>query len=267
MNYKAFIEDNLEIVNKKLETVPFILNAPQNKINASLKGKDIILKARQEGFSSFIAAMFTADFILTPNSYSVIVADIDDNSQMLLEKVKGYIKSYERHNMVKVPLKYNSKTELFNPFMNSRYNIGTARNTEFGRSRTISNLHLSEVAFFSNIENIIAGAGQAVIPGGKFVLETTANGFNDFKDMWERSKRGETGFTTHFFKASEFYSVEFLKEKAVELGRKYKQEYPETDIEAFVASGECYFNTEGLQWHYDRAIKPGVNVANSVGLC
>jgi hypothetical protein len=52
-----------------------------------MSGFDVILKARQQGFSSVILAMFTADFLLKENSRSVIVADIDDNATELLDTV------------------------------------------------------------------------------------------------------------------------------------------------------------------------------------
>ena len=264
IDYPRFIEDNFTIVNKELKTVDFILNEQQRKLCDDMRGKDVILKARQQGFSSLISAIFATDFILEENFYSVIVADIDDNSAMLLEKVKKYIESYELKTGVKVPLKYDSKSELYNPFMNSRYHIGTAKNTQFGRSRTISNLHLSEAAFYPHLSSIMAGAGQAVVKTGKFILETTANGFNEFKDFWDDAVRGQNGFTPHFFSASGFYPEEFLEYKRRELGRLFLQEYPDKPIDAFVASGDCYFNTDALAKHYDRCIEPNILVGQSV---
>ena len=61
--YKRFIEDNLSIVNKNGQLVRFILNDIQNKYLLKATNNDIILKARQQGFSSLILALFTADFM------------------------------------------------------------------------------------------------------------------------------------------------------------------------------------------------------------
>lgn len=250
-SYKKFIESRFTIINKQGQEVPFTVNPIQERyLTIDMTGKDIILKARQQGFSSIILAMFTADFILKENSRSVVVADIDDNSSELLDRVKRYIASYEEITGTKVPLKYNSKTELYNESMHSRYTIGTAKNAEFGRSKTITNLHLSEAAFYPNLERLIAGAGQAVVEGGRFIVETTANGFNEFKTLWDDSQRGETGFTGLFYKASDFYSPEFLEMKKKQLKRLYKQEYPETPQEAFLTSGESYFDVLALEHHY-----------------
>jgi len=182
-----FIEDQLTIINKEGKEVPFVLNPIQKRFVEDSTGRDIILKGRQMGFSSFILGAFTKDFIYKENSLSVVIADITDNAGDLLARVKHYIKSFEEKNNTKVPLKYNSKYELQNAYNNARYIIGTAENTEFGRSKTITNLHMSEAAFYRYFSKLLAGAGTALVPSGRFVIETTANGFNDFKTFSKNS--------------------------------------------------------------------------------
>jgi len=249
--YQGFIERYFSIVNKQMQMVPFKLNKIQNQyLNVDGTSKrDVILKARQQGFSSVILAVFTTDFLVKENSRSVIVADEKENAQELLDRVRFFIECYEEKKGIKIPMKYDSKYELYNEAMKSRYSIGTAQRTEFGRSKTISNLHMSEVAFYPNMDKLLAGALQAVSPTGRVILETTANGFNPFKEFWTRSERGETNFKPLFYAASDYYDKEFLKDKERELDRMYKQEYPETPIEAFISSGDCYFNKESLAWY------------------
>lgn len=246
VGYRQFIEKRLSIVDKTGSLVDFIPNAIQDKYLEMGTGKDVILKARQQGFSSLILGVFTADFILRENSRSVIVADIADNAIELLDRVKLYIQSYGEKTGTPIQLKYNSKYELYNAAINSRYTIGTADKVDFGRSKTITNLHLSEFAFYRDAEKLLAGVLQAVVPDGRTIIETTANGFGFFKDFWDRSENGETGFSPLFFKASDFYSPEFLEQKKRELGRLFTQEYPETALEAFVTSGESYFDKYAL---------------------
>lgn len=204
-----------------------------------------------EGFvshnSSLILAMFTKDFLSKENSRSVIVADISDNATELLDRVKRYIKVFEEIADTTVPLKYNSKYELYNTDMNSRYTIGTADNRDFGRSKTITNLHLSEFAFYPDAQKLFAGVMQAVVPDGKVIIETTANGMGFLKDFWDRSLLGETGFKPLFYGASEFYDQQFLLGKEKELGRYFKQEYPSNAIEAFLLSGDSFFDVLALK--------------------
>lgn len=256
-NYKDFIENRFFIVDKESKIVPFILNNIQNNfLVQDYTGRDVILKARQQGFSSLILALFTADFLIKDNQRNIIVADISDNASELLDRVKFFIKSYEERMKTKVPLKYNSKYELFNEATNSRYTIGTADNVDFGRSKTISNLHLSEAAFYKHLEKLFAGALQAVIPNGRVLVETTANGFNYFKTFWEECKRGERPFNPLFYKASDFYNQDFLEIKRKELKDVYPQEYPETDTEAFLTSGEMYFSSKALQNYLEKVREP-----------
>lgn len=254
--YERFIEERLSIIDKTGTEVPFILNTPQKKFIELATGKDIILKARQEGFSSLVGGMYTADFLLDPNSYSVVLADISDNAEGLLDKVKYYIKSYEYKTEMKIPLKYNSKYELVNEVLNSKYQIGTSENIEFGRSKTIKNLHMSEAAFFKHFRRLLASALQAVRPDGRVIIETTANGFNEFKEFWDESVLGETGFNPIFFDAHTFYSEEFLAQKKRELKDLYLQEYPETAEDAFLVSGRPYFDKTALKTYLSECIEP-----------
>lgn len=260
-NYLPFIQDNFRIIDKQGEEVPFIPNAVQERYAHEGSGHDIILKARQQGFSSFILAVFTTDFILKENSRSVIIADIEENAQELLDRVKQYIRSYEEINNTKIPLKYNSKSELFNTQTNSRYTIGTAKATEFGRSKTITNLHLSEAAFYPNLGKILKGAGNAVVPNGRYILETTANGYNSFKELWDEAELGNKDFKPLFFKASDFYTQEELdrKRRQAITEADYLQEYPELPSDAFQTSGQCYFDLSALRAYSQRTKEP-INV-------
>lgn len=256
---KDWIHDYLHIVDKNGERIPFRLNKIQDKfLTEDMTGRDIVLKARQQGFSSLILAMFTKDFLLKQNTYNVVVADDTDNAQGLLKRVKDYIACWCEAMGIqpKDILKYNSKYELYFEAMNSTYHIGTAQNTQFGRSRTITNLHLSEVAFYPHMSEILAGALQAVVPTGRVILETTANGFNEFKDYWDNAKLGDSSFTPHFYPASAFYDIEFLEQKKKELGRMFKQEYPNSDIESFITSGETFFNQEALEFYLQNIKQP-----------
>lgn len=256
MNYKKFFEARFKIVNKQGGVVPFILNPIQQRWLEEPSLRKIELKARQEGFSSAILAKKTTKFLLMQNRYIVSIADIADNAMGLLDRVKYYIQSYEDVTGVKVPLKYNSKYELYNAELNNRFIIGTAENVDVGRSKTITDLHMSEAAFYKDLKRMLASVLQAVVPDGEVDIETTANGFNEFKSVWDEAMLGSNGFKPMFFGASEHYSPEFLEQKKKELGRYFQQEYPETAEEAFLTSGDNYFDTLSLKWYLDNTKEP-----------
>lgn len=246
--YEKFIEQRYDVIDKMGERVPFTLNKPQQLFIEQATGRDILLKARQEGFSTLISAVFTTDFLLEKNCLSVVIADRSENAMGLLEKPKMLIKFFEEKRGVKVPFKYNSKYELYNEVLNSRYLIGTAENADFGRSRTIRNLHMSEAAYYKDLRKLLASALQAVTPTGRVFMETTANGFNEFKNYWDESMRGDTGFKPLFFPASLLYDETFLTQRRRELGaRLFMQEYPETPEEAFITSGDMFFDSQALK--------------------
>lgn len=261
--YKPFIEDNLTIINKQAVEVPFILNPAQNYVVDNGTGRDFTLKARQEGVSAFELAVFTADFLLVENSTSVVIADNADNAQGLLERVKWYIDSYSRTNNVKVPFKYNSKYEIRNAANNALYIIGTAQNVEFGRSRTINNAHLSEALFYPHFRKLLASLLQAVVPGGKVMIESTANGYNEGKEYWDETMQNMTGFNPIFLPASYMYDHKFLSNKRGELGeRLFLQEYPETPEEAFITSGATYIDNLALKHYLEEVMNHERHVAN-----
>ncbi|MBQ6436748.1 hypothetical protein IJJ27_04325 [bacterium] len=255
-DYQSFCAQKLQVVDKNAHQVPFVLNKIQQKY-LEIRGKrNIILKARQQGFSTFIVAESMLKFLLKRNFFIMIIADEADNAAGLLSRAKFFLKSFEESYHTKVPLKYNSKYELHHSQNNSTLLIGSARNINVGRSKTINKLHLSEAAFYPDLEGLLNGVLQAVPPDGEVDIETTANGFNYFKTFWDKATLGESDFRPLFFPASDFYSSEFLAVKKNELGRFFSQEYPENPQEAFLTSGQTYFDKDALAYYLSQARKP-----------
>lgn len=244
-----------DIVNKEGQTVSFNVNKEQKVFIENMSDKDVILKSRQIGFSSVILGIFTLDFLTKENSRSVCISHDSPSSQKLLDRVKYFIQSAEQKGLA-INLKYNSRNELVNSDKNSSFYIGASGNKSFGRGDTLNNLHLSEFAFYDDQEAMLASVLQAVVPTGRVIIESTANGMNYFKTFWDKSKIGETGFKTHFFDNS-FYSKEFLNQKLKELGDLlFKQEYPKTDLEAFISTGAPFFAREALLYYMNQVKEP-----------
>lgn len=253
-NYERFMADNLTIINKDKEEVPFIANSAQHSLNYWMQFyyNILILKARKLGFSSDALALATAKFILGKNEKCMSMSFDQTASDKQLSRAKQYIKSYETINNVKIPMKYNSKSEMVwegiddngRPFVNT-LRVGTAKNTSFGRGDDITFLHLTEVSL-SEVPLLLAGVGEACVAGAHKILETTANGFNSYKEFWDESMMNLKGFANLFFSPEWEYSPEFLAEKAKNLGRLFNQEYPMTPEEAFIATGDSYIDRLAL---------------------
>ena len=237
-----------DIINKEGQRIAFVLNDYQKLFLTAITNKDVILKSRQIGYSSLILGIFTIDFLLAENSRSVCISHDAPSAQKLFDRVKFFIKSAEEKGLA-INLKYNSRNEMVNSDKNSSFYIGAAGSKAFGRGDTITNLHLSEFAYYPEPEAMLASVLQAVVPNGRCIIESTANGMNYFKTFWDKSKANETGFKTHFFD-NKFYSNEFLEVKKKELGDYlFKQEYPQTDLEAFLSSGSLFFDKEALAYY------------------
>lgn len=246
---QKFFAEHFMVIDKQAKRVPFVLNDVQLRYQKERGKRNLILKARQQGFSTYILAETIIKFLFKSNYFSMIIANDGDNAAGLLSRAKIFLKSYEDSYRTRVPLKYNSKYEMHNSANGSSIVIGSAENTDVGRSKTIHKLHISEAAFCRDLEGLLAGAMQAVPIDGEIDLETTANGFNYFKDLWENSVLGLTTFKPMFFKASDFYDEKFLIQKKKELGLKFPQEFPETPQEAFITSGLTYFDKKAMKYY------------------
>lgn len=247
IKYKEPIEREFGIIGKDGKEGDFILNDVQRDFLEKATGRDVILKARQLGFSSLFLAILSCDFLFKKNSRSVVVSHESDATQRLFDRVKFYLSWFERKNNVKLSYKYNSRNEIFNETMNTTFYVGTAGSKSFGRGDTITGLLLSEFAFYPDPEVIFSSVLQAVVPDGKVFIETTANGFNWFKTLWDEAE--ERGFRKHFYSPSWQYDDDFLAMKRQELKRLFPQEYPQNDREAFLASGDLYFDNDAVRFY------------------
>lgn len=160
INYKKFIEENFMILDRETQVpIPFKLNKVQNKYYQLLKDnyggkldgvRDIILKARQQGMSSFILALFTVDFLMRPHSVSVCISHRKDSTDFLFKKVKFYLDCYinrlaERTGkdvdvLKKEFFKSNNKNLLENELNGASFYILTAGAKVGGRGNSARNV-------------------------------------------------------------------------------------------------------------------------------
>lgn len=253
--YSEFSADNLTIIDKHKKEVPFILQPAQMNLLTEMQTHllILILKARKMGFSSLALAVAVAKFILGENEKCVTMSFDKNAAEKQLARAKHFIKSYELANNTQIPYKYNSKNEMVweginaegRPFTNA-LRVGTAKSTSFGRGDDITYLHLTEVAYCQDIPTLLAGVGEAVVDGTHILLETTAHGFNSYKEFWDNSMMDSTGFECLFYSPAWEYSPEFLAERAKKLGRLFPQEYPMSPEEAFIASGDTFVDRLAL---------------------
>lgn len=243
----------------------------------------ILLKDRQIGISTIVEALIYWWTATHKNVQSKIVAHDTTTAMKLYNMFKRY---YENSNPIFQPrAKYNTRDGMSfdndeGTGLKSQIDLSSAENTSSGRGDTIHWLHGSEVAVWRNGEELVSGLMQAVplLPNTAIFLESTANGVGDFfHRTWQASKRGESAFTPLFFpwtmhqeyrlktppgfqltseekKLKSDYDLDddqlmWRREKQKEFVSnpdKFYQEYPLTDTEAFLSSGNPRFNIKRL---------------------
>lgn len=287
INTKKYIENYLKIRNKKSQIVPFLLNEPQQKYYDVIKklyqeGKPIriiILKARQMGFSTETEAILFKKTATRHNVSSGIIAHKEDSTTNLFEMSKLFYENLPKE-MKPARKKSNAKELVFNnkdnTGLNSRIKCMTAGGKGIGRSDTFINLHLSELAFWEgDKKKTLIGLLQAVpnTPDSMVIIESTANGYEYFKELWDKAVAGENEFYPLFVGWNELkeyqmtYTGFALTDEEKYLQETYnltleqltwrrwcinnncggdievfKQEYPICPEEAFLSTGKCYFD-------------------------
>lgn len=217
-DYSIYSKKYIKIVDKQGQSVAFEMNSIQKRINETIEqlkaqGKPvriIILKARQEGVSTLIQSRILFKTATTKNRTALIVAHTDASTNSIFNKAK-----FSYNNLpddIKPLQKASNAQELIfdkpshykgnEEGLNSKIKIATAGGDSIGRGDTYFDVHLSEFAFFpSSPKTTLAGILQAVPKTSDtlVVIESTANGFNDFKDLWDSAMNGENDFTPLFF--------------------------------------------------------------------
>lgn len=279
-DFPHFADKCLKIRTKAGTIQPLKLNRAQLYVHERLedqkrrtgKVRAIILKARQQGFSTYIAGRFywqashnrgTEVFILT-------------HEQAATDNLFGMVDRYHRHNnpLLKPSTGASNAKELRFDKLDSGYSVGTAGSKAVGRSKTVQRFHGSEAAFWPNAAAHFAGVVQTIpdLPDTEAILESTANGLGgEFHGRWQQAEAGIGDYEAIF--VPWFWSDEYRREvppgfaltddeqqiadaHGLDLGQMvwrrakiaelndpmlFMQEYPATAAEAFQATGHDSF--------------------------
>jgi len=243
--------------------------------------RDVILKARQLGISTF-SILYTFDDVLFQDNFNAgIVAHKHEAVQSLFRIIRIAWKYFPEELKNRWKLDTCSKTE-YAFSSNSRIKVALSF-----RADTLDALHISELAKITKqyprrAEEIITGSIPAVTPTGSITIESTAEGgYGYFYDYYTEAR--ERGYKSWFFpwftdksyvlKVSDQFRVSNLKklyninfeylqekynltneqiffyaQKTRELKRLVLQELPSCSEDAFVQSGNPVFDmTQALK--------------------
>ena len=263
----------LSIINKDGELTPYHPNAIQQHFRGHRTRRDLILKPRQVGISTEIQASLFRTAI-TRSSLQATLAHDDETTQKLRRMADRFWKYLPEHIRPKRGL--DNKTTTTYPETASEVTIATAGSVNKGRGGTYTHFHGSEVAFWKDAGETMAGILQGVSDQGYIALESTPNGAQGwFFDQCMQALDGDPAWTLHFYPWwwQPEYRLELAPEEAAhiattltdderelvtkhdltveqiawrrkkqrDLGIKFAQEYPEDPRACFLLSGMGYF--------------------------
>jgi hypothetical protein len=283
-DYQFYAKSAIKIRTKENDLQQMRFNSPQEKLHAAIeaqrqetgKVRIIILKARQQGFSTYVHGRMYWTLSQRIARKGLVVAHQSDSSRALWDMYKRTHK--EMPEVLKPATAYSSRKELVFDKLDSGIMVATAGGEGVARGETFSDVHLSEVAFWpvaTASENL--NALLQAIPNGphtSIYVESTANGMSGvFYNLWQGAIRGENGFLPFFspwhdtpeykdevpedFEQT-YEEMDLVRDHGLTNGQlmwrrkkiaqngldKFKQEYPITAEEAFIASGRPVFEPE-----------------------
>jgi len=307
-NYREFFSKYLKIRDRETsEIIPFVPNKSQQKLLNIVEGWEkkypddktrptlyvIILKARRQGFSTCTEALFFTRLIREKHKTGMIISFDDDSAtnisdmsnifyQYLPQELKPERRPAHGKGLFLENNKFDSRipiSDTNNPGLQSKFLIDTARNMNAGSSYNIHYLHLSELAKYpGDVKVMMTSILQAVPSFNSIVIvESTALGFNYFKDLWDDSISGKNDYIPLFIpwfedegshmpydgfvlteeeeKIKALYNLSnaqlqwrrwAIKNKCGGDIGQYRQEYPASPEEAFLSTGKPVFDNESV---------------------
>lgn len=280
-DFRFYCKHCIKIRTKSGTIVPLVLNEVQERfIDTVLKQwqtdgyiRVVILKARQQGLSTVVSAFLYFWLSQHKAQKGLVVAHKADSARALFDL---YRRMYQNTPaFLKPSTSYSSRKELVFDGLDTGLLVATAGGEGIARGETLTHAHLSEIAFWPPVsaqENL--NALLQSIPNAKdtaVFVESTANGFNLFHEMWRGAVEGKNGYVPFF--SAWFESLEYRTEppegfektyEEIDLAKKYSldddqlywrrlkiaqngpelfaQEYPANPNEAFLASGRPVFD-------------------------
>jgi len=220
-DYETFAKEQIKIRPKDVTKgmIKFEFNDAQylihKQIEAQLektgKVRALVLKARQQGISTYCTGRVFWKTDYMPLSRSVVMAHDSATSEALFSMSKDihsnmgaeFRPEIARSNAKEIIFVDRKKDPETGEEIEEKrgYRLYTAGSPEAGRGTTPTVAHLSEVAFWGFDDKILAGLFQGIpdAPGTEVILESTANGISgEFYRLWKTAEKGENEYIPIF---------------------------------------------------------------------
>lgn len=186
--YKIIIKGDNDETNL---VIPFKPNKSQIKLIKKMWHRNIILKARQLGFTTLACIVWLDTALFTANMRCGIIAQDDGAAKAIFrDKVKFAYLNLPPMLLSQMPLIKDAADELLFSHNNSSIRVATSM-----RSGTINRLHISEFGkicakYPDKAAEVITGSIPSVPINGIVIIESTAEGQDgDYYKMCQRAMR------------------------------------------------------------------------------
>tara|TARA_R110000772_G_scaffold2839_1_gene10297 strand:+ start:4721 stop:6295 length:1575 start_codon:yes stop_codon:yes gene_type:complete len=223
-----------KIVSFKMNTAQiFTHNIIEEEIRKRGRVRALVLKGRQQGISTYVAARYYHKAAMNKATNVYILS----HEQKATDNLFDMVDRYHSLNPLAPVTGADSAKELEFEKLDSSYAVATAGKKAGGRGRTPHLFHGSEVAFWANAGDHFAASVQGVpdIEGSEVILESTANGpTGEFYERWQEAEAGTSDYLPIFipwYWQEEYYrepELDFELHQTAEEGQMSEVEYAET---------------------------------------
>ena len=250
-------------------------NVAQQAFEQARGQRNIVLKARQMGMTTWVAGRFFLKTITACGVLTVQVAHTREAAEGIFRMVQRFWECLPEE-MRDGPLRRSKANagQMCFPELDSEFRVVSAGDESAGRGLTVQYLHCSEVSRWpGDAGATLAGLRATLAPGGEMVMESTPNGaYGCFYEEWGRA--ASSNVVQHFLPwwmeeayvaapvAGELREEEQLLAVLHGLSRaqigfrrgleaSYRglrsQEFAEDAESCFKATGECCFEVEAVE--------------------
>jgi hypothetical protein len=272
----ALAEQLLQVRTRQGTTAPLRANPVQQAFERRRGQQNIVLKARQMGLTTWVAARFFLKTITRPGTLTLEVAHTQEAAEEIFRIVHRFL-DWLPEELRQGPLQTsrdNVRLIVF-PAFDAQYKVVSAADRNAGRGLTIQNLHCSELARWpGDAAETLAGLRAALTPDAELILESTPDGTGGcFYDEWRKAT--ETGMVRHFFpwwmephyRAAaveptslsdeerhlmaryklDLEQIGFRRQMRANFHRLAQQEYAEDSESCFLSSGDSVFELSAIE--------------------
>jgi hypothetical protein len=260
-------------------------NEVQSAFEQKRGRRNIVLKARQVGLTTWAAARFFLRTITQPGTLTLQVAHTQESAEeifRIVHRFLDYMPEHLRNGCLRTS--HANVRQIVFPQLDAQYRVVSAGERNAGRGLTVQNLHCSELARWpGDPAETLAGLRAALAPEGEEILESTPDGIGGcFYEEWQGAT--ETGLVRHFFPwwTERRYRTKAVREDSLteeergliarhgltltQIGYRRKvhanfrglprQEYAEDEASCFRASGDSVFEIDAVEARFASAPAP-----------